>query len=118
MPNWLVLRRASVVPSLVVVEAVLAFATKVDAQNSRNGEEDTDPFERDPGQVAAGERCTSDRSQTCVRKRRGDRGGVKWMEGVRGLLLLFVPIWLLHVVDLVKLGCACGVVSDVMCNVR
>jgi hypothetical protein len=118
MPNWRVLRRSSVFPSLVVVEAILAFAAKVDAQNSRNSNEDADPFQRDPGYVADRERCTSDRSQMCRRKRRGERGGMKWVEGVRGLVLLIVPVWLLHVVELVELGCACGCVSDVMCNVK
>lgn len=35
---------------------------------------------------------------------RGGRGGVGWGR----LLLLFVPVWLLHVVELVEAGCACG----------
>ena len=67
---------------------------------------------RDMSQASSGALRTEVR---CVCWRRIGGGGTG---GVRGLLLLFVPFWLLHVVEFVETCCAWGLSVQVVGMIR
>jgi hypothetical protein len=99
--------------SLVVIEAILAPPAEENAQHGSHDDEEGDPFGYDPCNIAGVKRRASVEVR-CVCGRRSERCrcGGKWrcneMRCFGGLFLLVVPFWLLHIVELVEFGSACG----------